>query len=91
MMTLLQVFRAHISFQLAVLESFLPKGISNLGYEADHTLFLTPKDILAFELGPLSGFDAKYLEWLVEEYASGSKLVVKRSWRDFFGAIFGYS
>ncbi|XP_006456441.1 hypothetical protein AGABI2DRAFT_188379 [Agaricus bisporus var. bisporus H97] len=91
MMTLLQVFRAHISFQLSVLESFMPKGISNLGYETDHTLYLTPKDILAFELGPLSGFDAKYLEWLVEEYASGTKVVIKRSWRDFFGAIFGYS
>lgn len=88
---LLQTFQAHISFQLSVLESFLPKGISNRGYEADHTLYLTPKDILAFELGPLSGFDARYLEWLVEEYASGNKLVIKRGWRDLFGVIFGYS
>ncbi|KAF9445433.1 hypothetical protein P691DRAFT_734966 [Macrolepiota fuliginosa MF-IS2] len=88
---LLQTFHAHTSFQLSVLESFLPKGISHLGYEADHTLCLTSKDILAFELGPMSGPDAKYLEWLVEEYANGNKLLIKRSWRDIFGAIFGYS
>lgn len=90
-MTLLQAFHAHTSFQLSVLQSFLPKGISNLGFEADHTLCLTPKDILTFELGPLSGSDAKYLEWLAEEYACGNKLVIKRSWRDLWGVIFGYS
>lgn len=81
-MTLLQAFHAHTSFQLSVLQSFLPKGISNLGVEADYTLYLTPKDILAFELGPLSGSDAKYLEWLVGEYGCGNKLVIKRGWRD---------
>lgn len=89
--TLLQTFHAHTSFQLSVLESFLPKGISNLGHEVDRTLYLTPKDMVAFELGPLSGLDAKYLEWLVEEYASSNKLVIRRSWRDLFGVIFGYS
>jgi hypothetical protein len=90
-LALLQTFHAHTSFQLSILESFLPKGISNLGHEVDHIIYLTPKDILAFELGPLSGFDAKYLEWLVAEYASGNKLVFKRGWRDLFGVIFGYS
>lgn len=90
-MALLQTFHAHISFQLSVLETFLPKGISHMGPEADRTLSLTPKEILAFELGPLSSFDAKYLEWIVAEYASGHRLVIKRGWRDLFGVIFGYS
>jgi hypothetical protein len=90
-MALLQTFHAHTSFQLSVLESFLPRGISSLGHETDRTIYLTPKEVLAFELGPLSSFDAKYLEWLVAEYASGKKLVIKRGWRDLFGVIFGYS
>jgi len=52
----------------------------------DNVVQLTPKDILAFELGPLSGFD---LEWLVQEYAGNDvNVVVKRGWRDLLGAIF---
>lgn len=52
---------------------------------------LTPKDIVAFELGPFSSLDARYLEWLAAEYAGDQvKVIVKRSWRDLLGAIFGY-
>jgi hypothetical protein len=54
---------------------------------------LTPKDMLVFELGPLSRLDAKYLEWLVQEYAGCGDvaMVVRRGWRDLLGAIFRYS
>lgn len=52
---------------------------------------LTPKDVLAFELGLFSSLDAKYLEWLAEEYAgSDIKVTVKRGWRDLIGVILGY-
>ena len=98
-MAILQTFHAHTLFQLSVLENLLAQqGISQpssspaTARSRDNVVQLTPKDILAFELGPLSGFDAKYLEWLVQEYAGNDvRVVVKRGWRDLLGAIFGYS
>ncbi|KAF9466739.1 hypothetical protein BDZ94DRAFT_1250646 [Collybia nuda] len=86
-LSLIQTFHAHTTFQLSVLESFLPHDTPL----EPQTVYLSPKDILAFELGPLSGFDAKYLEWLAQEYAGGTVVVVRRGWRDLLGAIFGYS
>ncbi|TFK38518.1 hypothetical protein BDQ12DRAFT_631091 [Crucibulum laeve] len=86
-LAILQTFHAHTSFQLSVLESFLPRGVSS---ESEPTIYLSPRDILAFELGPLSGFDAKYLEWLALEYGGGFKVIIKRGWRDLLGVIFGY-
>lgn len=57
----------------------------------ENLLTLTPRDILSFELGPLSTLDSKYLEWLAAEYAGdGIQVVVKRSWRDMLGIFFGY-
>lgn len=85
-LSLLQTFHAHTTFQLSVLESFLPPGRPS----EPQTVYLAPKDILAFELGPLSGFDAKYLEWLAQEYAGETTVIVRRGWRDLLGAIFGY-
>ena len=87
-LALLQTFHAHTAFQVSVLEMLLPKG---LGSEADDsTLYLNPKDILLFELGPLSGLDARYLEWLAAEYAGGVKVVIKRGWKDLLAIILGY-
>lgn len=87
-LALLQTFHAHIAFQVSVLESFLPRGVSA---NSDAVVFLSPKDVLAFELGPLSGFDARYLEWLAREYSGGIPVVVKRGWKDLLGVIFGYA
>ena len=86
-LSLLQTFHAQSAFQLSVLESFLPRSGEPSG-GLERTVYLSPKDVLAFELGPLSASDARYLEWLAEEYAGPVKVVVKRSWRDLFGAIF---
>ena len=44
---------------------------------------MTPRDILAFELGPFGEFDARYLKWLAD-------VVVKRGWKDLLSAVFGY-
>ncbi|KAF5341551.1 hypothetical protein D9758_012571 [Tetrapyrgos nigripes] len=86
-LALLQTFHAHTSFQLSTLESFLPpKNERNNG-----VMVLSPKEILTFELGPFSSVDERYLEWLASEYGEGSTLVIKRSWKDFFGVVFGYS
>ena len=71
-----------------MLESFLPQSDKPSGGR-ERTVYLSPKDVLTFELGPFSASDARYMEWLAEEYAGPVKVVVKRGWRDLFGAIFG--
>ncbi|KAF5353574.1 hypothetical protein D9757_013711 [Collybiopsis confluens] len=64
-LALLQTFHAHTSFQLSILESLLPPASERM---ESSVLYLVPRDILAFELGPFSSIDVRYLEWLVEEY-----------------------
>lgn len=53
-------------------------------------IYLTPRDVLSFELGPLSSLDARYLEWLGEEYGGGKKVVVRRGWKDLLGVLLGF-
>lgn len=85
-LALLQTFHAHTLFQLSTLESFLPPP-----FERDQAIVnLTSKEVLMFELGPFSSLDAKYLDWLAQEYGSGVQLIVKRQWKDLFGIVFGY-
>jgi hypothetical protein len=60
------------------------------GNSDNGVVILTAKDVLAFELGPLCSLDAKYLMWLAEEYAPGTKVIVKTTWRDLVGILFGY-
>ncbi|KAF8197008.1 hypothetical protein BJ912DRAFT_1056100 [Pholiota molesta] len=94
-MALLQTFHAHTLFQLSVFEDILVRqGVppaSATESVGESLVSLTPRDIFAFELGPLSSLDVRYLEWLMEEYAGDNvKVVVKRGWKDILGAIFGY-
>ena len=92
-LAILQTFHAHISFQLSVLENLLARqDLSTSSADSgEAVVYLTPKDISAFELGPFSAFDARYLEWLADEYVdTGVKVVVKRGWKDLLSAIFGY-
>lgn len=81
-LALLQTFHANTCFQLSQLGGVLQRS--------GDVVYLTPKDVLAFELGPLSTLDARYLEWLVEEYGRGVRVVVKHGWKDLFGLVFGY-
>ncbi|KAI8969537.1 hypothetical protein BD414DRAFT_503180 [Trametes punicea] len=53
------------------------------------TVLLTPKDVMSFELGPFSGLDARFIEWLGEEYGGGVRVLVKRGWKDLVGLILG--
>ena len=66
-LAILQTFHAHISFQVSLLESMLARQDLSAG-PGEMGVYLTPKDIRVFELGPFSGFDARYLKWLAEEY-----------------------
>lgn len=87
-LALLQTFHAHTCFQLSQLEAFLPSQSSSSS--SSEPVYLSPKDVLSFELGPWSSLDARYLEWLAEEYAGGKRVVVRRGWRDMLGVLFGY-
>jgi len=82
-LALLQTFHAHTCFQLSRFATLLEGGDGE-------TVCVTPRDMLAFELGPLSAVDARYLEWLGEEYGGGARVVMKRGWKDLFGAMFGF-
>jgi hypothetical protein len=87
-LALLQTFHANTCFQLSQLEILLPPE-----EERNGTVYLTPKDVLSFELGPFSSTDCKYLEWLATEYASGTAtdriFIVKRGWKDLLGFVVG--
>ncbi|KAF4587941.1 Lipid Metabolism-Associated Protein [Pleurotus pulmonarius] len=87
-LALLQTFHAHTCFQLSQLEAFLPS--QSASSSSSEPVYLSPKDVLSFELGPWSSLDARYLEWLAEEYAGGKRVVVRRGWRDMLGVLFGY-
>lgn len=94
-LALLQTFHAHTAYVLSRLSSFLPSTpLSQSSTQADHleTVTLTPKDLLSFELGPLSSLDARFVEWLGDEYGSqlGVRIVTKKSWRDLVGLVFGF-
>lgn len=96
---LLQTFHAHAKFQLDTLAGFLPTDLAGRYTDAEgrdgsvadagEVLSLTPKDVLAFELGPLNALDARFVEWIGDEYGGGVQVVVKRGWKDLFGLFLG--
>ena len=94
-LALLQIFQANTEGLLARLSELLPErsGHSHLlsSSGAGSPIILTPKDLLSFDLGPLSGLDGRFIEWLVEVYGNGARVVVRRGWRDVMALIFGFS
>lgn len=94
-LALLQVFHKHTSQLLTRLSRFLPDEVpsdsaSGSSSKPKSTISLSPRDVMSVELGPLSTLDARFVEWLVEEYGNGAKVVVKRGWRDLFGLMLGF-
>jgi len=96
-LALLQTFHANSCFQLSRLASLVPQPPTTLVDVPSsrpspdvEVIYVTPKDILSFELGPLSTLDTHYLEWLADEYGGGAQFVVKRGWKDLFGVLFGF-
>ena len=60
---------------------------------AEMVVQLSPRDVLELELSPLSSLDARFVEWLAEEYGvsragAGVRVFVKRGWRDLLGLVF---
>ncbi len=84
-LALLQTFHAQTRFLLSRLATVLPPSASSLSDDAQ----LTPRDLLVLALGPLSSLDARFVEWLAEEYAGGARVSVRRGWRDLLGGLVG--
>jgi len=51
---------------------------------------LSPRDIASFELGPLSSLDTQFVEWLAEEYGDGTRVILRKGWRDLLGLVVGF-
>jgi hypothetical protein len=94
-LALLQIFHANSCFQLSRVQALLTRqtdGGADSGEPVEDAIYLTPRDVLSFDLGPLSSFDARYLDWLFAEYGGGKRVVVKKGWRDLFELMIpGYS
>jgi hypothetical protein len=94
-LALLQTFHANSCFQLSRVQTFLARqtdGGVDSGEPVEDAVYLTPRDVLSFNLGPLSSCDARYLDWLFAEYGGGKRVVVKKGWRDLFELVIpGYS
>ncbi|GJE95274.1 hypothetical protein PsYK624_114570 [Phanerochaete sordida] len=96
-LALLQTFQANTDSLLARLAELLPERAAHSHQLASGAgssssapaLVLTPKDLQSFDLGPLSGLDGRFVEWLVEVYGGGARVVVRRGWRDVMAFLLG--
>lgn len=91
-LALLQTFHAHTTNLLSKLSYHLPSVPAPASGDNLSTIYLSPRDLYAFELGPLSALDAQFIEWLGEEYGSrvGVKVVVRRGWKDVARLVLGF-
>jgi hypothetical protein len=95
-LALLQTFHAQTRFWLSRLASLLPPQpaahdptSTDVDSETAVEVQLSPRDVLELELSPLCSLDARFVEWLAEEYGYGAMRVsVRRGWRDLFGLVF---
>ena len=44
---------------------------------------------MLFEVGPFSGLDARFVEWLEEDSGGGTRVLVRRGWKDLVGLVLG--
>lgn len=94
-LALLQTFHSHALFHIGTLQRFIDMAPQGAMVTGPTVVVLSAKDVAAFELGPWSSVDSKYLEWLGEVYgvAGGGgevQIVVRKGWRDVLGVVFGY-
>jgi hypothetical protein len=85
-LSLLSTFHNHTAFLLSRLDAVLPTN-SSAGSSDRDPVFLTPKEVTMFDLGPMSDLDARFIEWLAE--CKGKKLKVRRAWRDLVPYLLG--
>ena len=67
----------------------LPAGARRLIVRSPRLCF-TPKDVVQLELGPkFSRLDARFVEWLEEDSGGGTRVLVRRGWKDLVGLVLG--
>lgn len=86
-LTLLSTFHNHTAFLLDRLNVVLPTN-SSAGSSEQDPVFLTPKEMTTFDLGPMSDLDSRFVEWLAE--CKGKKLKVRRGWKDLIAYLLGF-
>lgn len=91
-LALLQTFHAHTTNVLSKLSYHLPSALTPSSGGNLSTIYLNPRDLYSFELGPLSGLDAQFIEWLGEEYGSrvGVRVTIRRGWKDLARFVLGF-
>jgi hypothetical protein len=88
-LSLLSAFHNHTDFLLSKMALILSESNpTNTSGSNDGAVVLSPKDVMAFDLGPGSDLDARFIEWLGE--TRGRKVKVRRGWKDLLGFIFGF-
>lgn len=87
-LSLLSTFHNHTAFLLRRLNAVLPTN-SSAGSSDQDPIFLTPKEVTTFDLGPMSDLDARFIEWLAE--CKGKKLKVRRGWKDLIAYLVGFT
>lgn len=85
-LSLLSTFHNHTAFLLDRLNVVLPTN-SSAGSSDQDPVFLTPKEMTTFDLGPMSDLDSRFIEWLAEH--KGKKLKVRRGWKDLIAYLLG--
>lgn len=88
-LALLEAFHTNTTAILSRLATLLQTRKSQQSSTGAQVVVLAPKDVMSFELGPFSGLDARFVEWLGEEYGGGIRVVVKRGWKDLVGLVLG--
>lgn len=97
-LAILNALHLHASLLLSRIDALLPP--SPRSSSSPHTfsgtavaepIILTPRDLLALDLGPFSALDARLVEWLAEVYqcAPGRRVSVRRGWRDYVSLVMG--
>lgn len=87
-LSLLSTFHNHTAFLLDRLNAVLPTN-SSAGSSDQDPIFLSPKEVTMFDLGPMSDLDARFIEWLAE--CKGKKLKVRRGWKDLIPYLLGFT
>jgi hypothetical protein len=87
-LSLLSTFHNHTEFLLAKFNQVMAKKeVERTNEGSSAPVILTPRDVMALELGPGSELDARFIEWLGE--INSRSIKVKRGWKDVISYAFG--
>lgn len=86
-LSLLSAFHNHTAFLLSRLAQVAPSN-ADASSLSSNPIIIGPREMVAFDLGPGSDLDARFVEWLGE--TRGQRLKVKRGWKDIISFFLGF-